>query len=39
MEKCFYCDQDALYHDIVVDKENYIIADVCKKHFSVSYVS
>jgi hypothetical protein len=37
--KCFFCDADALYYDVVVKDEKYIVADVCAKHFTVSLVS
>lgn len=39
MAKCFYCDEDAMYDDVVINKETYQVASVCKKHFSVSLVS
>lgn len=31
-EKCFYCENDAEYSQVVEDKTNYVIDYVCKKH-------
>lgn len=39
MAKCFYCDDIAVYDDVVVNKDTYQMGSVCKKHFSVSLVS
>ncbi len=39
MTKCFYCDKEAVYDDVVIDKQTYEIASVCKQHFSLSFVS
>jgi hypothetical protein len=37
--KCFFCDQEATHYDVVVDHSDYIIADVCFKHYSVALIS
>ena len=37
--KCFFCDQEATYYDVVVNDDNYIVADVCSNHFSQEFVS
>jgi hypothetical protein len=37
--KCFFCDEEAMYYDVVIQHEEYIIADVCPKHFTISLVS
>ena len=37
--KCFFCDKEAIYYDVVVDNQEYIVADVCAKHNSVEFVS
>jgi hypothetical protein len=37
--KCFFCNQEAIYYDVVVKDEKYIVADVCAKHFTVALVS
>ena len=34
--KCFFCDKDATHYDVVVDNADYIVADVCFYHLSVS---
>lgn len=39
MTKCFYCEDIAIYDDVVINKETYQVASVCKKHFSVSLTS
>jgi len=31
-EKCFYCDQEAEYNQIVGENGDYSVAGVCKKH-------
>lgn len=31
-EKCYYCDNDAEYNDLVGEKNNFSVAGVCKKH-------
>jgi hypothetical protein len=36
---CFFCDKEAIYYDVVVDNDEYIVADVCSKHNSVEFVS
>lgn len=37
--KCFFCNKDAEYFDVVLNNKNYIIADVCSDHVSIEYVS
>ena len=37
--KCFYCDNDALYFDVILDNQEYIIADVCGNHLKVGLSS
>jgi hypothetical protein len=37
--KCFYCEKDATYFDIVMDNEDYIVADVCMGHVAVGLSS
>jgi len=37
--KCFYCDKIAVFYDVVLNKDEYIISDVCSDHFSVEFVS
>lgn len=37
--KCFFCEKDATHFDVVVDHADYIVADVCLGHLSVSHVS
>lgn len=37
--KCFFCKEDATHYDIVVDHAEYIVADVCLVHLSMSLVS
>lgn len=37
--KCFFCDNEATYYDVVVNNGGYIVADVCSKHFSQEFVS
>lgn len=39
MKKCFYCEQEAVYEDLVVINDEYQISNVCKKHFSTSLIS
>lgn len=34
--KCFFCKKDATHYDIVVNHEDYIVADVCLFHLSIS---
>lgn len=36
---CFFCEKEAVYYDVVVDKGGYIIADVCSSHNSIEFVS
>ena len=37
--KCFFCDNDATHFDIVVNHEEYIVADVCLDHLSMSLIA
>ncbi len=37
--KCFYCDKDAAYFDVIMDDEDYIIADVCIDHLKMGLSS
>ncbi len=39
ISKCFLCDKEAIYYDVVLNNSEYIIADVCQDHFSVEFVS
>jgi hypothetical protein len=37
--KCFFCNKDATHYDIVVNHEDFIVADVCMTHLSMGLVS
>ncbi len=37
--KCFFCEKDATHYDIVVNHEDYVVADVCLVHLSMGLVS
>lgn len=37
--KCFFCDNDATHYDIVVNQDDYIVADVCFNHLSMGLMS
>ena len=37
--KCFYCNNDAIYYDVVQNNNDYVIADVCDKHMVVGLSS
>lgn len=37
--KCFFCDQEAEYLDVVVNHLDYIVADVCNKHIEIGLSS
>jgi len=37
--KCFFCEKDATHYDVVVNYDNYIVADVCLVHLSMGLVS
>jgi hypothetical protein len=37
--KCFYCDNDATYFDVVQNEKKYLIADVCDQHVVVGLSS
>lgn len=37
--KCFFCENIAWYYDVVVDHEEYVVADVCLDHLSMGLVS
>ena len=32
---CFYCDNEAIYTQVVKDGKRYIFAEVCKKHLEM----
>jgi len=34
--KCFFCEKDATHYDVVINSNEYIVADVCLTHMSVS---
>ena len=38
-EKCFYCENEAEYSQLVGDENNYIVAEVCKKHLTMGLSS
>ncbi len=38
-DKCFLCDKEAAYYDVVINNDTYIVADVCPDHFSQEFVS
>jgi hypothetical protein len=37
--KCFFCDEDAAYLDVVVNHADYVVADVCNKHLTMGLSS
>jgi len=37
--KCFFCDKDATHYDVVVDHDEFVIADTCLDHLSIGLVS
>jgi hypothetical protein len=37
--KCFFCHKDATHFDIVVNNDDYIVADVCLDHLSMGLMS
>ena len=37
--KCFFCEKDATHYDVVINSNEYIVADVCLTHMSVSLAS
>jgi len=37
--KCFFCENDATHYDIVVEHQDYIVADVCLNHLSMGLIS
>ena len=37
--KCFYCDKDASYFDVIMDKNEYLVADVCIDHLKMGLSS
>ena len=37
--KCFYCDNDASYFDVIMDNEEYLVADVCMDHLKMGLSS
>jgi hypothetical protein len=37
--KCFFCDKEAAYLDVVVNHADYIVADVCEKHLQMGLSS
>ena len=32
-EKCYYCENEGEYNQLVGEENNYVVASVCKKHF------
>lgn len=36
---CVYCEQDAKYFDIVLNNDDYIVADVCEDHLEMGLSS
>ena len=38
-EKCFYCDNDAEYSQLVGEEDDYVVAGVCKKHLTMGLSS
>jgi len=37
--KCFYCKKDAIYFDVIMDNDEYIVADVCLDHLKMGLSS
>ena len=37
--KCFFCDNESAYMDIVENSPDYVMADVCKKHLQMGLSS
>jgi hypothetical protein len=37
--KCFFCDNEAAYLDVVVKHADYLVADVCMKHLDMGLSS
>lgn len=37
--KCFFCEKDATHYDVVINHEDYVVADVCFDHLSMGLVS
>jgi len=37
--KCFFCDKPATHYDVVLDRREYLVADVCLDHLSMGLVS
>jgi hypothetical protein len=37
--KCFFCQKDATHYDVVVNRDDFIIADVCLDHLSMGLIS
>jgi len=37
--KCFYCDNNAAYFDVIMDDEEYLVADVCMDHLKLGLSS
>ena len=36
---CFFCDKSATHYDVVVNHNEFIVADVCLDHLSMGLVS
>ena len=34
--KCFFCEKEATHYDVVVNYGDYVVADVCLIHLSIS---
>ena len=37
--KCFFCEEEATHYEIVVNHEDYVVADVCFNHLQIGLVS
>ncbi len=37
--KCVYCKEDAKYFDVVLNNDDYIVADVCEDHLEMGLSS
>jgi len=33
---CFFCEKEATHYDVVVNHSDYVVADVCFNHLSIS---
>lgn len=37
--QCFYCETDAKYFDVIMDNDDYLVADVCIDHLKMGLSS